>query len=98
MDAKRLAKIREDIAAARRKPQTQGDLAALASRLGRTRRKGRKGKEPTWITLLPGLFPLSIPNAKRGDLAPGTKNKILNHLEDDVAAWELILEEQENGP
>jgi hypothetical protein len=97
MDASKLARIRDDIAAARRKPQTQSDLADLASRLGRVRRKGRKGKEPTWVTHLPGCFPLSIPNAKGGDLRPGTKKSVLNQLEDDVGAWEMILQEQDNG-
>jgi hypothetical protein len=97
MDAKKLARIRDDMAAARRKPQTQSDLAELATRLGRRRRTGRKGKHPTWITDLEGLFPLSIPDGKGRDLPPGTRNSVLNQLEDDVAAWEAILQENENG-
>lgn len=97
MDAKKLARIRDDIAAASRKPQTQGDLAALAARLERFARKGGKGKHPTWMTHLPGCHPLSIPDGKRRDLPTGTKNNVLNQLEGDVEAWEMILEEQGNG-
>jgi hypothetical protein len=97
MDAKKLAEIRDEIAAARRKPQSQSDLADLAGRLGRIRRKGRKGKEPTWVTHLPGCFPLSIPNGKGRDLPPGTKKSVLNQLEGDVEAWEMLLEEQADG-
>jgi hypothetical protein len=96
MDAKKLARIRDDIAGARRKPQTQGELADLASRLGRVRRKG-KSKEPTWVTHLQGCFPLSIPSGKGRDLPPGTKKSVLNQLEGDVEAWEVFLEEQADG-
>lgn len=95
MDARKLARIRGEIEAARRKPQKQDDLIRLAERLGRVRFK--RGKEPTWVTHLRGLFPLSIPHAKGGDLKPKTKNSILNQLEGDVLAWEEILQEQENG-
>lgn len=95
MDARKLARIRGEIEAARRKPQSQDDLIRLAERLGRTRSK--RGKEPTWVTDLPDLFPLSIPYAKGGDLKPGTKKSILNQLEGDVLAWDEILQERENG-
>ncbi|MCL6739880.1 hypothetical protein LZ518_01835 [Sphingomonas sp. RB56-2] len=97
MDETKLARIRDDIAAARRKPQTQGDLAGLASRLGRTHRKGGKGKHQTWVTSLPGCYPLSIPAGKRRDLKPGTKKSVLDQLEGDVEAWEMMLQEQANG-
>jgi len=97
MDAKKLARIREDIAAARRKPQTQSDLAALASRLGRTLRKGGKGKHQTWVTNLSGCHPLSIPAGKRRDLKPGTKKVVLDILEGDLEALEMILQEQADG-
>jgi hypothetical protein len=97
MDKKKLARIRDDIAAARRKPQTQSDLVGLATRLGRRTRKGGKGKEPTWVTDLHGRFPLSIPYGKGRDLPPGTKKSVLNHLGEDADAWEAILEEQDNG-
>ena len=93
MNRKKLAKIRADLAAARRKPQTQSDLAELAGRLGRMFRKGSKGKEPTWVTHLPGCYPLSIPHGKGRDLKPKTRNSVLNVLEDDAAAWEAHLEE-----
>lgn len=91
MNKQKLARIRGDITAARRKSQTQDDLVRLAVRLGRTRSK--RGKEPTWVSQFQGLYPISIPHAKGGDLKPGTKSNILNQLEDDVLAWEEILEQ-----
>jgi hypothetical protein len=96
MDAKKLSRIRDDIAAAQRKPQTQGDLADLAGRLGRTPRKG-KSKHPLWVTSLPGCGPLSIPCGKRRDLPTGTKKSVLDQLEGDLEVWEMILQEQANG-
>jgi hypothetical protein len=96
MDGKKLARIRDDIAAARRKSQTQSDLIDLAMRLGR-RRKAGKSKEPTYVTDLPGRYPLSIPYNKGRDLPPGTKKSVLNTLEEDADEWEAFLQEQENG-
>jgi hypothetical protein len=34
------------------------------------------------------LYPLSIPDHGGRDLAIGTKNSILDQLEDDILAWE----------
>jgi hypothetical protein len=96
MDAKKLARIRDDLEAARRKPQTQGDLARLAARLGRTPWKG-KSKHPLWVTSLPGSRPLSIPCGKRRDLPPGTKKSVLDQLEGDLEALEMMLQERTNG-
>jgi hypothetical protein len=37
------------------------------------------------------VYPLSIPHLGGRDLAPGTKNSILDVLEEDVLAWEEKL-------
>jgi len=68
-------------------------MEVLAQALGR--RKANRGKEPCWvITVFPELPPLSIPHHGGGDLKKGTKNSIVNQLEDDLLAWEELLEEQ----
>lgn len=73
----------------RRSPQKAAALQSLAKRLGRT--KADRGKEPTWVSPFP-LYPLSIPDHGGGkDLANGTKNSILNQLEDDILAWDERL-------
>ena len=60
------------------------------------RRQDRRGKEHDELS----VYPLSIPHHGGRDLAPGTRNSILNVLEADVLAWEERLgpddaEEQE---
>ena len=59
----------------------------MAKRLGR--KKVKRGSEPMWENKeFPDLFVLSIPDHGGRDLAVGTKNSILDQLEDDIAAWE----------
>lgn len=43
----------------------------------------------------PHLRPLAIPSHKGRDLATGTKNAILNQLEDDLIAWNKRISEEE---
>lgn len=69
------------------------DVRGLAKRLGRTLVK--RGKHPMWESDLPGRWALSIPDHGK-DLATGTQRSILNHLEDDLVAWEEKLESDEN--
>jgi hypothetical protein len=40
----------------------------------------------------PELRPLSIPDHKGRDMPRGTKNSILDQLEEDLLAWEQRLE------
>jgi hypothetical protein len=40
---------------------------------------------------------LAIPDHGGRDLSPGTRNSILNQLEDDVLAWEERLGEQKGS-
>jgi hypothetical protein len=96
MDRKRLDNLRRERAALRRSPQKATALQSFAERLGR-KRVGR-GKEPTYVSdAFPNLRPLSIPGHKGRDLAIGTKNSILNQLDDDLTAWEEWLDSQERG-
>jgi hypothetical protein len=87
---KKLDKIKREILQRRRSPQNAAALMRLAAQLGRERAK--RGKEPTYVSkYFHHLRPLSIPYHGGKDLAPGTKNSILNSLEDDVLAWEAQL-------
>ena len=80
----------------RRSPQKAGALEGIARRLGR--RLVKRGKHPMWeSTEFAGLFALSIPRHGDKDLATGTRNSILDQLEDDILTWDekLTLEERE---
>ena len=89
MNEKKLEKLRGDLAAMRRSPQKARDLEQVASRLGR--KKHTRGKHPMWISERFDLPPLSIPHHGGKDLSVGTRNGILNLLEDDLLAWEEHL-------
>jgi hypothetical protein len=72
------------------------DIEALAIELGRKRRRGKRSKEPTWISKeFDDLFPLAIPHHGGRDLTIGTKNSILSQLELDIAEWERRLDEKD---
>jgi hypothetical protein len=95
MKRRKLEKLRRELERKRLSPQKANALQKLALRLGR--RKVKRGKEPTWESDLPGCYPFPIPDHGGKDLPPGTRNSILNQLEDqDIAAWEGILDG--NGP
>ena len=79
----------------RRTQARAADFQRLAKQLGR--RPVKRGKEPTWESdEFPSLFVLTIPYHGGKDLAPGTKRSILNQLEQDVFAWEIRLDEEDN--
>jgi hypothetical protein len=92
MDQKKLDRITLRIMQARRSPQKARDLERIANQLGRT--KVNRGKEPTWESDLPGRPPLSIPHHGGRDIAIGTRNSILDFLEDDVMALQEILDQE----
>ena len=71
----------------RRSPQNARSLERIAKQLGRTM-DGRRGKEPLWVNPELGVYPLAIPHHGGKDLPPGTRNNILNMLEEDLMAWE----------
>ena len=95
MNAKKLGKIRSRLAAMRLSPQGARALERLAGQLGR--QSVRRGKEPMWESADFKLFPLAIPRHGGRDLPVGTKNSILNQLEDDILAWEEKLSEGDDG-
>jgi hypothetical protein len=96
MNRNGLDRIKRLLQQARRSQQKARDLETLARMLGR--RQDKRGKEPTWVHDELPVYPLSIPHHGGRDLAPGTRNSILNVLEGDVIAWEerLGLEDDED--
>jgi hypothetical protein len=89
MDRKKLEKLRRELEKLRGSPQKAKAIQKLAKRLGRT--PVVRGKEPTWQSNLPGRYPLSIPNHKGKDIPIGTRNSILDALENDIFAIEAKL-------
>jgi hypothetical protein len=93
MNRKRLTKLRAQLEQMRLSPQRAASLEGLAGKLGR--KPVKRGKEPTWESEeFSDLRPLSIPHHGGRDLALGTRNSILNQLEDDVNAWDMKLDEE----
>src|SRR5262245_43562288 len=96
MNRKRLERIKRLLQQARRSQQKARDLETLARMLGR--RQDKRGTEPTWVHDELPVYPMSIPHHGGRDLAPGTRNSILNVLEGDAIVWEerLGLEDDED--
>jgi hypothetical protein len=93
MKLKRLNKLKRQLLQLRRSSARAADVEALAIELGRRKRKGKRSKEPTWVsTEFDNLSPLAIPHHGGRDLTIGTKNSILNQLELDIAEWEQRLD------
>ncbi len=87
MDDRKLGKLRGEVEALRRAPQKASALERIAKKLGRELVK--RGKEPMWENKeFDELRSLAIPHHGGKDLPPGTRNSILNQLEDDILAWE----------
>lgn len=95
MNEKKLTRIRGALTSMRRGSQKAKDLERVARQLGR--QKSNRGKEPVWVNPELGVLPLSIPHHGGRDLADGTKNSILNQLEDDLLAWEEKLGDRGDG-
>lgn len=96
MDRKRLGRIRRTLAALRRGQPKAKEFQSVAGQLGR--KSVKRGKEPMHESdPFPHLRPLSIPNHKGRDMAKGTRDSILNQLEEDADAWEERIDRQEQG-
>ena len=93
MNRRKLSKLNCDIEAARRSQVNASDLERLAKALGR--RLGSRGKEPVWEHPELDVYPVAIPRHGGRDIALGTKNNILDSLEDDLLGWELRLDEED---
>ncbi len=96
MDRKSLAKFRRELEVLRNSQPKATSLQRFAQRVGRS--KENRGKHPMYGSeAFPHLRPLSIPNHKGRDLPLGTKNSILNQLEEDLDAWDAALSRQGHG-
>ena len=95
MNAKKLGKIRNRLVEMRLSPQGARALEKLAGQLGR--KSVKRGKEPMWESGDFNLWPLAIPRHGGRDLSVGTKNSVLDQLEEDIFAWEEKLSEEDDG-
>lgn len=96
MNRRRLENLRRKVEACRRAQPKAEALQTLAKALGR--KEANRGKEPTFVnTAFPMLRPLSIPKHKGRDLPTGTKNSILDQMDEDLIAWDERLAEQERA-
>jgi len=92
MNRKKLNKLKIELDRLRKSPQKAITLKKLAESLGRIPVK--RGKEPNWESnVFDHLPPISIPDHGGRDLTIGTRNSILNQLEDDLLAWDESLED-----
>jgi hypothetical protein len=90
MNRRKLDKLGRELIQMRRSQQKAAALESIARRLGR--RTVKRGKEPMWVNReFPALFPLAIPHHGGKDLPIGTRNSVLDQLEDDVLAWDEAL-------
>ncbi len=95
MNRRNLNKIKRDLDSLRSTTPKASDLERIAKRLGRKLTPG--GKHPMWESEEFGnLYALSIPHHGGKDVLIRTKNSILDQLEDDIIAWEVRLDEEEN--
>jgi hypothetical protein len=92
MDRKTLDKLKTELEGMKGVPQTGGDVASLAERLGRKR--VNRGKEPAFESDF-DIPVLTIPMHGSRNLKTGTQRSILIQLEDDFIAWEQKLDYDE---
>jgi hypothetical protein len=93
MNRRKLHRLKRELAALRRSPQKAAAFERFARKLGR--KPVKRGKEPMWESAEFDLYALAIPHHGGRDLAPGTQNSILNQLENDLAAWDQKLGDEE---
>lgn len=95
MNKRKLAKIRQEIAWARKRANTHRDLERIAKSLGRQRLTGAnaRGKEPTYAsTIFLKANMITIPAHGNATFGPRTQSIILDQLEEDADRWEEKLE------
>lgn len=95
MTRKKLKRIWQDIAAARRSLPKLSDLEDLARRCGRSHSTG--GKHVMWKSdAFPEHRAFPIPRHGGGPTASyAVRDTVLDHLEADAVAWEELLDSQE---
>lgn len=94
MGRKKIAKLRRELQGLRARKYNLRpiDLVRFAKRVGRGPDTSR-GKEPTYVSVLAGTRPLSIPG--HPTINPYTAESILDHLEADLDIWEGLAEAAE---
>lgn len=94
MNRKKIAKLRRELESLRAGKYNlrPTDLVRFARKVGRDPDTSR-GKEPTYVSVLPGTRPLSIPAHPK--INPYTAESILDHLEADLDRWEDLAEAAE---
>lgn len=96
MNRKKLNNIREEMDGMRRRMVKQPEMEAVAKQLGR--RLVKRGKHPNWESeMFSHLDALSIPDHGGRDLSKTVRTCALKALEQDIAAWEMWLDQNENG-
>jgi hypothetical protein len=98
MSKKKLQRLKRQLATLRQRIGNikSSELQRLAQALGR-HHDTHRGKEPTFVSrLLPHSRPISIPNHP-GSLKKYTAGNILDKLEEDIAALEDLLSEEERS-
>lgn len=96
MKGNKLNKLRRAVEAMRRSQPKVKELRSVARQLGMEKEEG--GRHPTFASnVFPHLRPLSIPDHKGREMAPGTKHSILNAFEDHINAWDERLSKQERA-
>ena len=95
MNKKKIAKLRRELDGLRAGKYNlkTSDVVSLAKRIGRSRDTSR-GKEPTYVSVLPRTTPLSIPG--HPTINPYTANAILDVLEADLDRWQELAEQMES--
>jgi hypothetical protein len=94
MKAKKLSRLRRELRRLRTAKYnlSASDLVGFAKKVGRFLNPHR-GKEPTYVSVLPNKNPLSIPG--HSTVNPYTADAILDVLEADLDSWQAIVEQQE---
>src|ERR1700723_3551375 len=90
MNRKKLRGLRTEWERLKNSQPKARELISLARKLGRE--LVDRGKEPMYESTVFNLRPLSIPNHKGRDMAPGTRNSILDQLDEDFIEWEQRLD------
>lgn len=94
MNQKKVDKLRREVEKLRRKGDIkERELRGLAEAVGR--RRGTRGKEPTWVSEQFPARPLSIPAQRVVNRY--TALGILDDLEQDLDEIEATLEEEQRG-
>jgi hypothetical protein len=93
MNKRKIGKLRRELRALRAGKYNlkTSDLVRFARKVGRLPNTQR-GKEPTYVSPIPGTRPLSIPG--HTTINPYTADAIMDSFEEDLGRWEDLLEKE----